>query len=466
MTEENYQRILKKVSKSSGLDEEELERRVEAKRAKLAGLISKEGAAQVIAAELGINFDNETLKIDELLSGMKKVNIVGKIVSLFPIRTFKNKKGEESKVANFILGDETSNIKIVLWDVNHIELIEKNQIGEGSVVEINNGSVRANEIHLGSFSEIKPSNQVIENVVEERVLKQKPILDMRVGDNAKTRAFIVQAFEPKFFNVCPECGKKANQEGESYVCAEHGNVSPQKKALINIVLDDGTETVRAVLFQENIEKLGINPDSSQNPEEITKQKQSVLGNEKVVINGGHFIPNSDDYEDIGKNPIKTWTKACQLTKSLKEKGIDVKISLMLNDIDLTNESRKIIFENHMEIPKKYKKIMKKENLSKEDILHCNWNKEIVYTEKKLSNRMEHLIKRKKIGKEYEIANNYCVSALSMYYLDLIEQGIEVHIFILPKCGWNNIKISLDIFKKLKNLKLQNILYLETSNCFI
>ena len=63
MGDENYVRILEKMAKASGLDKEELERRVEAKRAKLSGLISKEGAAQVIAAELGINFDNEKLKI-------------------------------------------------------------------------------------------------------------------------------------------------------------------------------------------------------------------------------------------------------------------------------------------------------------------------------------------------------------------------------------------------------------------
>ena len=52
MVDENYDKIVEKISKSSGLEKEEIERRIEAKRAKLAGLISKEGAAQVIAAEL------------------------------------------------------------------------------------------------------------------------------------------------------------------------------------------------------------------------------------------------------------------------------------------------------------------------------------------------------------------------------------------------------------------------------
>ena len=55
----NYDKILEKISLASGIEKDEIERRVEAKRAKLSGLISKEGAAQVIAAELGISFENE-----------------------------------------------------------------------------------------------------------------------------------------------------------------------------------------------------------------------------------------------------------------------------------------------------------------------------------------------------------------------------------------------------------------------
>ena len=50
MTEGNYERILEKIAKSAGVDREEIERKVEAKRAKLSGLISREGAAQIVAA--------------------------------------------------------------------------------------------------------------------------------------------------------------------------------------------------------------------------------------------------------------------------------------------------------------------------------------------------------------------------------------------------------------------------------
>ena len=253
----NYEKIVEKIASSSGIEKEEIERRIEAKRAKLSGLISKEGAAQVIAAELGISFDNEKLKIDELLPGMRKVNVVGKVIGLSPVRTFTTKRGDEGKVVNLFIADDTSNIKVVLWDTNHIELVEKGEIAEGKVIEIMNASMRDNELHLGSFSELKLSSEVLNDVKKERVVMEKNIVDFKLNESVGARAFIVQAFEPRFFYVCPECRKKANQEGDSFVCAEHGRVAGEKRALINLVLDDGTENIRAVLFHDSLSGLGL-----------------------------------------------------------------------------------------------------------------------------------------------------------------------------------------------------------------
>jgi replication factor A1 len=302
MPDKNYQRILGKIAKSAGFEEEEIERRVEAKRAKLSGLISKEGAAQVVAAELGISFDNEKLKINELLPGMRKVNCVGKIISLFPVRTFTTKKGDLGKVANFVIADETSNIKVVLWDVNHIELIEKGEISDKSVVEISNGSMRDNEIHLGSFSELKVSKSVLKDLKTEKITREKNISDFRVGDNLNVRAFVVQTFEPKFFYICPECKKKAVQEGESFVCAEHGKVAPEKRALINIVLDDGTESIRTVLFHEAIPSLGIT--ELENSEKLLNQREDLMGKEMIFsgnVRNNKFFNRPEFIVDDVKN---------------------------------------------------------------------------------------------------------------------------------------------------------------------
>ncbi len=279
MLQGNYENILEKIARIAKLEKDEIERRVEAKRAKLAGLISKEGAAQVVAAELGISFDDEKLKIKELLSGMRKINVVGKIINLFPVRTFTTKKGDEGKVVNFVIADDTSNIKVVLWDTNHISLIEKGEIKNGSVIEIANGSMRDSELHLGSFSEFKLSDEVLENLKTERIIKEKKISEFRISDSVSSRAFIVQAFEPRFFHVCPECRKKVVSGADGFICAEHGKVSPEKRALINIVLDDGTESTRAVLFHDNLSDIGIT--ELENPEKLINQKEDLLGKEMI-----------------------------------------------------------------------------------------------------------------------------------------------------------------------------------------
>ena len=282
MFQGNYEKILEKISKAAGVSKEEIERKVEARRAKLSGLISKEGAAQVIAAELGINFDKEKLKIDELLPGMKKVNTSGKIISLFPVRQFE-KNERKGKVANLIIADETSNIKAVLWDVNHIELIEKGKIKHGDVIEIFNASMRDMELHLGSFSEFKLSDEVFANVKEERIAKEKDVFDFKIMESVKTRAFIVQVFEPRFFYVCKECGKKAVSEGESFSCASHGKIVPEKRAIVNLVLDDGSETIRGVLFHESVSSLGLNIEDLEDMERFLLKKHELLGKELFFI---------------------------------------------------------------------------------------------------------------------------------------------------------------------------------------
>lgn len=264
----NYERLLERISKASGVDVEEIARKIEAKRAKLSGLVSKEGAAQIVAAELGISFENERMKISELVQGMKRANIVGKITRIFPVREF-NKNGREGKVANLLVGDETSNARVVLWDVNHISLIEKGEIKEGDVVEIGNGSVRNGEIHLSGFSDIKKSKENLGEVKEQRSYPFGKIKDARDGMSMKVRAVIVQTFEPRYFD------SKKN-EGE-------------KGVLMNLVLDDGTENIRAVFFKEGLKALGIQEDELFDIEKFNSKRHALLGEEKFFL--GNFRNN-------------------------------------------------------------------------------------------------------------------------------------------------------------------------------
>jgi replication factor A1 len=251
---QNYDLIVERIVKSSGLEKGEVERRVEAKRAKLSGLISREGAAQIIAAELGISFEDQELKISELMPGMRKVNVVGKVTSVFPVRQYE-KNGRSGKVVNFMIADETGGTRVVLWDTNHISMIENGEVKSGVVIEIKNASTRDGEIHLSGFSELKKSGVVMASVTMEKSVSDKSIEELRQGQDARVRGIVVQIFQPRFYSVCPECNKKVVQESEKFRCVEHGVVKPKDRAILNFVMDDGTETMRVVMFSDSINSL-------------------------------------------------------------------------------------------------------------------------------------------------------------------------------------------------------------------
>ena len=119
-----YEEIIAKI-KEKGVSEEEIQTRIKQKLDQLSGLISKEGAAQIIANELGVKIfrDVGKLKVKEIRAGMRDIEVDGKVINLFEVRSFKNEK-REGKVASFILGDEGGQIRVVLWDVGHISKLE------------------------------------------------------------------------------------------------------------------------------------------------------------------------------------------------------------------------------------------------------------------------------------------------------------------------------------------------------
>ncbi|MEA3329388.1 MAG: hypothetical protein U9Q06_01460 [Nanoarchaeota archaeon] len=273
MVMQNYEQLVGKIAKSSGLNVSEVMQKVEAKCAKLSGLISKEGSAQIVASELGVNLDKEKLKVKELVDGMRKLSVIGKIIQEPQIREFTTKGGLQSKVLSSVLADDTGNLRLVLWDENHISLFEDGKLKKDQVVEISNASIRNNELHLGSFSEIKQSEEVIENVILGKQVVEKSIGELKAGESVKLRAVVAQIYTPKFFEVSKDTGRKITED-------EKGRgVESEKRALLGVVLDDGSENMRAVMFGEQIKELGF-IDTELNDEGlfITK-KNSVLGSE-------------------------------------------------------------------------------------------------------------------------------------------------------------------------------------------
>jgi len=290
-----YEDIVKVIKTEKGLSEEEIKSKVQEKLTKLSDLISKEGAAHILANELGINlFDRKIskIKINKLLPGMRSVNILGKVVKLYGIREFKTDQ-REGKVANLLFGDETGVLRLVLWDTKLISKLENDEVKEGSVIRVKNAYVKQNngykELHLGSQGELALEDakiKVADKGISEYVRKEIGKLEDGMN-NVGVFGTIVQAFEPRFYDACPDCGKKAT-EGK---CKEHGEVISKKIPILNIFLDDGTGNIRAVAFRDQVFDLTEIKEKEfvEGPELFESIKETILGKQVLLV--GRIVKN-------------------------------------------------------------------------------------------------------------------------------------------------------------------------------
>ncbi len=286
--------IIEKIKEKAGISEEELNSKIEDKMKQLSGLISKEGAAHIIANELGVKLLEEVsgkLQIKNILAGMRDVETVGKVQQISGINEFQRKDGGQGKVSNIVIADETGSIRIVLWGSQTDSLKEAK---EGSIVKVVSGYAKENngrvEVHLNDNSKliINPEGESV-GEVKQYASKRKKINELEENDNdIELLGTIVQAFEPRFFEVCPECNKRVRQRDEGFFCEAHNVVKPNYSYVLNVVLDDGSETVRAVFFTKQAENL-LEMKREQileykdAPEKFEEVKNNLLGNIIKVV---------------------------------------------------------------------------------------------------------------------------------------------------------------------------------------
>jgi len=112
-----YEQIVERIKKEADISESEINGKIDQKMKQLSGLISKEGAAHIVANELGIKlFDAFTgkLQIKNILVGLRSVETIGKVLQTYELREFTTNE-RQGKVASLVIGDETGTIRVVMW---------------------------------------------------------------------------------------------------------------------------------------------------------------------------------------------------------------------------------------------------------------------------------------------------------------------------------------------------------------
>ncbi len=294
MLKASYEELAAKIKEKSGLSDDEIKSRVDAKIKLLSGLVSREGAAHIIANELGIKlFEPQTstrLEIKNLLVGMRDVELVGKISSLTQPKSFQS-NGREGKVASLAIIDGTGQTRLVLWN-SQAETASNLKIGD--IVKVKGGYVRernnTNEVHVNERGKliINPEGEKVDAQVQAQHTSRKRLseLDGTEG-NAEILATIVQVFEPRFFEICT-CGKRARPNESGATCDIHGQIKPTYSYVLNALIDDGTDSIRAVFFREQAQKL-LNKTNDEMlqyqsaPELFETARNNVLGSNIRII---------------------------------------------------------------------------------------------------------------------------------------------------------------------------------------
>jgi replication factor A1 len=282
--------IIKRLVSNTDFNEEEIKSKIKAKMDELSGLISSEGAAHIIANELGVKLfqlGTGMLKIKDIVPGMRNVETAGKVTNVFDVREF-DTGNRQGKVGNFIIADDTGSIRITLWN----EMADKlAQLEKGQIVRIKSAYVRQNnvgfkELHLNDKSALIQNPPGIE--IADRITERKQIINLTDEDQVvELMGHVVDMYRPAFFEICPKCSKRIKQDDitGTYTCPEHQQVEPVFAHVLNVLLDDGTGTMRITCWREQAEKLLSNIKDMRSDESLFEPAKANLLGEMLKVVG-------------------------------------------------------------------------------------------------------------------------------------------------------------------------------------
>lgn len=326
----SLEEILNELEKQSTMSREELLEKINKKYNELSSLITQEGAAHLVAKELGVDLLEKTkrqLQIKNIVPGMRNVNVVGRIFKISPVNEFERSNGRKGRVINLFIGDSSGYSRLPLWN-DQAELVEEESIKLGDVIEIANGMAKENifgetEISLGKFGRIERTDAELPSIEELTknflfFVPEKTFIKGLVPGSFEIKAIILYVFKTNFlFDVCSICGGKLIKNR----CLEHGEVEPSHALVINTIVDDSTGSIRAVFFRELAEKL------------ITTQASELSK-----------LSQEERYELISKKLVG---KELTMSGNVKKNKMFDRLELIANnfkDLNILEESKKLAEE--------------------------------------------------------------------------------------------------------------------------
>ncbi|HKO40128.1 MAG TPA: hypothetical protein VJU85_02620 [Nitrososphaeraceae archaeon] len=273
------------LQKKPDISAEDVRELIDEKKRKIgAGYLTDQGALFLVAADLGISFENNqsTLtSIKDLYIGANDVNLSARVINIYPIRKYTRRDtNEEVQNRTLTIYDKESSIKVRLWD-QHVSFPEDYNLKPGDLIKISHGYTKSGLdnkaiINLGAKAMIEKSNGDSTNK-NDNDNSEIPSLDAisRTVDEIK---------EP-VDNIIVTGILSSNPRVSRYV-----NFRNEEGKSLHIPLsnEDGTKTIRSIIWNINEDKIpGIFTQGSKVKLIGVKVKQGnpQYSNEEFEIHG-------------------------------------------------------------------------------------------------------------------------------------------------------------------------------------
>lgn len=256
------QRVVALIELKTDYTKEEIEQKISEKLTEFSGLLSKEGAAHIIANELGVDLEDakkEPLTISELKEGMQSIRVAAKVISKYDMNTFE-RNGTPGRVQSLYVGDQSGRTRVTFWH-DDVSLLEN--IKEDDTLLLANMAVRKNqgklELHATKNTQIQQNPQGVTVVVAQQSQEQQIIEHDQLKINqidketqgANLFGVVVQVMNPYFFPIDKTTRRKVTINDQT----PFDETVHEWNMVCNCVLDDGSETLRIACFGEHVANL-------------------------------------------------------------------------------------------------------------------------------------------------------------------------------------------------------------------
>lgn len=159
------------LDKKPEITKEEVQTRLSVARGMTGGLIADASLLRMIAAELGAEIPNgdatfnHRLSIGHLVAGLNNATVVGRVVAVYPVKTFEGAK--PGKFAGVTIADNDGVVRVILWN-DKADAVESGKLQVGQIVRFAHGYTKADkfgvpELHMGDRSQVDLNPQNVKS---------------------------------------------------------------------------------------------------------------------------------------------------------------------------------------------------------------------------------------------------------------------------------------------------------------